>query len=180
MKYYPEEEIVQMKQNGYESLTIEKAQLIQSRADILISEICEAFKRVKLEEGIGLNEAQGIDDYEDQDSCKMLREKDEKEDWSKISVQELNRCYSSLSFFDKKGMRFHLPAFMIADIKDQYEYGLAFNLTNLNEYSENQYSGLSPEERTVVKKFLEYMSEDEEYLFERPTIQQALVGYWSR
>lgn len=180
MKYYSEEEIVQMKQNGFESITIDKALKIQYRADMLISEICESFKSVKLEEGIGLNEAQGIDDYKDKASCEELREKDEKEDWSKIPVNELNRCYSSLSFFDQKGMRFHLPAFMITDIKDQYQYGLAFELTHLNEYSENQYSGLSPQERTVVKKFLEYMSEDEEYSFEWPNIQRALEGYWSK
>ena len=51
MKYYSEEEIIQMKQNGFESITIDSARKIQHRADVLISEICEAFKSVKLEEG---------------------------------------------------------------------------------------------------------------------------------
>lgn len=180
MKYYSEEEINQMKQNGFESITIDKAREFQHRAEVLISEIYEAFNSVKLQEGIGLNEAQGIDDYKDKASCEKLRQQDEKEDWSKIPVNELNRCYSSLSFFDQKGMRFHLPAFMIADIKDQYQQGLAFELIHLNEYSENQYSGLSSQERTVVRKFLKYMSEDEEYSFEWPNIQRVLEGYWSK
>jgi len=36
-----------------------------NKKEILINQIKEAFSNVTLENGIGLNEAQGIDDYED-------------------------------------------------------------------------------------------------------------------
>ena len=180
MKYYSEADIEQMRKNGYEAVTIEKARKIQMCADMLISEICGTFKGVKLKDGVGLNEAQGLDDYEDKTTCKKLRGKDEKDEWQKIPPKELNRCNSSLSFFDPKGMRFHLPAFMIADIKDEFDYGMAFCLSDLSDYSEKQFSILAPEERKVVKLFLEYMCKNEEYSFEWPNIQRSVEAYWSK
>ena len=56
-----------------------------------------------------MRHGQGLDDdYEDAATCEALRLTDEKDDWSKIAVADLNQCYSSLSFFDAEGMRFHL------------------------------------------------------------------------
>ena len=104
MKYYSDDDIREMKKNGYESMTIEKAQNIKLPADALISEIIKTFKDVKLQGGIGLNEAQGLDDYEDKATLIKLKRKDEKDNWQKIQTKELNRCNSSLSFFDPKGM----------------------------------------------------------------------------
>jgi len=82
----------------------------------LIKNIHDAFKDVKLEDGIGLWEAQGYDDRLSNLECKKLRAKDEINDWTKIPVIHLYQCSSSLSFFDAKGMRFHLPIFLLLDI----------------------------------------------------------------
>jgi hypothetical protein len=79
------------------------------------SHIREAFHGVTLGNGIGLLEGQGLDDYEDEATRKAYRERDEKHDWERIPVEALNRCQSSLSFFDAEGMRFHLPAFIRLD-----------------------------------------------------------------
>jgi hypothetical protein len=57
-----------------------------------------------------VSQAQAIDDYEDEATCGRHLQDDEKEDWSRIPIEGLNRCNSSLSFFDAEGMRFHLPA----------------------------------------------------------------------
>ena len=130
MEYYSDEDIARMKGNGYEAITINYARKIQAKADALIKIIRYAFLDVKLEEGIGLLQAQGIDDYESEDKCQKLRAQDELNDWGNISSEKLNKCYSSLSFFDSKGMKFHLPAYMIADIKNQYDFGLAFDPVN--------------------------------------------------
>ena len=81
----------------------------------LISEIKEAFKNVLLDGGIGLSEADAIDGYRDETLKAACRAKDEKLDWNSIPSCELNNYYTSLNFFDAKGMRFHLPAFMISD-----------------------------------------------------------------
>jgi len=72
----------------------------------------KAFAGVVLGNGIGLHEAQAIDDYQPSTIQKKLRQKDEKESWKRLEPNELQQCYSSLCFFDTKGMRFHLPAYM--------------------------------------------------------------------
>jgi hypothetical protein len=82
----------------------------------LIANIQNAFKNIKLEDGVGLWEAQGIDDYADEKTMAELKKKDERNDWDKIPYKDLAFCYSSLSFFDAKGMRFCLPKFLIFDL----------------------------------------------------------------
>lgn len=79
----------------------------------LIKKINKAFKDIKLEEGVGLWEAQGLDDRLNTIACKKLRAKDEKEEWNKIPLLHLYQCSSSVSFFDAKGMRFHFPIFLL-------------------------------------------------------------------
>src|SRR5688500_17196676 len=86
-------------------------------SEALCDLIREAFAGVKLGNGIGLQEAQGIDDYADKETCARYRAGDEKEDWTRIPAEELSRCNSSLSFFDAEGMRFHLPAFLVAELQ---------------------------------------------------------------
>ena len=76
-----------------------------------------AFQGVTLGKGVGLRQGQGLDDYADERTLASYRAQDEKHDWSAIPVADLDRCYSSLSFFDADGMRFHLPAYLIADLE---------------------------------------------------------------
>ncbi|MBP9068432.1 MAG: hypothetical protein KBG47_02925 [Bacteroidia bacterium] len=144
----------------------------------LISSITSAFKDAKLEDGIGLTEANAIDDHKDKSFRDECRKNDEKENWQTIPSSALNDYYSSLSFFDAKGMRFHLPAFMIAEVKGEYRFGMSFALTHLSQYSKLQFTLLSKEQRDAVKLFLEYLSEHLEYEFEKPTIKAAIEDYW--
>ena len=178
MKYYSVDDISEMKTNGYESKTIKEAQNINLPADILISKIIETFKDVKLKGGVGLNEAQGLDDYADKETLIELNRKDEKDNWQKIPSKELNRCHSSLSFFDQNGMRFHLPAYMIVDIKDEYDFDMAFHLIDLSNYSREQLSALLPKEKKVISLFLEYIYDKEEYRYNKSEIQKSLETYW--
>ena len=59
-----------------------------------------AFQGVTLGDGVGLRQGQGLDDYADERTLASHRVQDEKHDWSAIPVADLDRCYSSLSFFD--------------------------------------------------------------------------------
>ena len=143
--------------------------------------IREAFAGVNLGNGVGLNQAQGLDDYEDAAACARYREGDEKDDWSRIPVAELNRCYSSLSFFDAEGMRFHLPAYLIADIQGTYDFGMAFCLSHSTDFDRyDRYFGLlSSAQRGAVRAFLLHILDDPNYEFDRPDILIALYGYWT-
>jgi hypothetical protein len=146
----------------------------------LISEIQDAFRDVVLEDGIGLSEADAIDSYMDSVSRAACRTKDEKKNWNKISSELLNQYYNSLSFFDAKGMRFHLPAFMIAEINGEYRFGMSFPLAHLSDYSKSQFVLLTEKQKQVVKQFLNYIFESPDYEFERHEILRAIESYWSK
>jgi hypothetical protein len=60
--------------------------------------IGEAFEGVLLGDGVGLYQAQGIDDNECEEVRQSYRLRDEKHDWHRITSENLNKCYSSLSF----------------------------------------------------------------------------------
>jgi hypothetical protein len=175
-------DIDEMKARGFDRATSEAARLGMERGKVADS-ICEmihtAFAGVTLGNGIGLQQAQGIDDYEDEETCAKWRLEDEKEGWARISSHRLNVCNSSLSFFDADGMRFHLPAYLIADLKGEYRFGMAFCLTHLSDYKEQQFSLLSADQRRVVREYLRFIFEEPDHEFERPHIERALLGFWN-
>jgi hypothetical protein len=148
--------------------------------DIVIHEIEKAFLDVKLENGIGLWEAQAIDDYESVVAQKLARNKDEKENWQKFTISTLNRCNSSLSFFDAKGMRFHLPAFIIASINNIDILDPIFHLTHLSSYSKKQLSSLNSTQRKAIITYLKWCLTDDDYEFEHSSIETALKLYWEK
>ncbi len=144
----------------------------------LIQLITKTFEGVNLKEGIGLSQAGAIDDYETDEVNAACREKDEKENWIRISSADLNKYYSSLSFFDAKGMRFHLPAYMIAELKGEYFFGMAFALTHLSDYPKTQFAELNLKQRQAVREFLFWLSANEDYDYNKPHIERALRDYW--
>jgi hypothetical protein len=109
-----------------------------------------------------------------------MQKKDEKYNWNTITSDALNQFNCSLSYFDAKGMKFHLPAFMIADIRGEYRFGMIFVLTGLSDYSKSQFALLTPKQREVVKLFLDYLLDDPNYEFEKPAIKLAIENYWSK
>lgn len=173
-------DLEEMRARGYDPLTIEAARETYERgrvADQLITRILDAFNAVTLGNGVGLREAQGLDEYADEETCAAYRKSDEKEDWTRISVDELNQCNSSLSFFDPEGMRFHLPAFMIAELRGDYNFGMAFSLTQ-GDYT-RYFSALHPTQRLIVREFLLFLQDDPNYQFDRVHIEKALQEYWT-
>ena len=140
-------------------------------------EITSAFLGVCLGKGIGLWEAQAIDDYETREIQNSNRERDQKLDWRLLDYSDLQRCHSSLSFFDADGMRFHLPAFIIGSIRKEVDDPL-FHLIQLDEYSISKLKTLSNIQRKSVVMYLKWCLEDEDYIFHHPTIRRALNEYW--
>ena len=132
----------------------------------LIQKIRIAFKDVELEDGIGLWEAQGLDDYADAKIISELRAKDERNNWDDIPYKDISYCQSSLSFFDAIGMRFCLPKFLMFDIlgeKLYQEQGISapdvtFTLSyNPNdEYQKIRFSLFNSQQIECVIDFLEY------------------------
>ncbi|MFN0017358.1 MAG: DUF6714 family protein [Pirellulaceae bacterium] len=116
-------DIEKMRENGYDRSTIVEAEARLSqchRADELINLVRDAFAGVELEDGVGLRESDGIDDYAGPEELKRLRAIDEKQDWQKIPADLLGQCNAAPSFLDAKGMRFHTPAFLVAELKGEF------------------------------------------------------------
>ena len=144
----------------------------------VIDLIRAAFKGVVLGNGIGLREAQGLDDYADQATCQAYRDRDEKLHWEAIPAEEMNRCYSSLSFFDAEGMRFHLPAFMIADLEGLLGVDPVFHLSQVPEFDSVRFNLLSPPQRAAVREYLLFVKSDPNYACDVPHIERSLENYW--
>jgi hypothetical protein len=144
----------------------------------VIEKIRAAFSNVLLEDGIGLWEAQGIDDYEDESVCAQYREKDEKEDWTKIPPDVLLHCHSSLSFFDPKGMRFHLPAFLIGELNGTVPMETHFHLIELDDFKMDKFSLLSTDQKSAVVAFLRELLKDPDSFFDETLY--ALENYWTK
>jgi len=94
--------------------------------DELILEIQNAFKDIKLEDGIGMYESNCIDDYDLPDSPKYILEKkkDERENWEKLLPFFLSPeipvgflLVGRWGYMDAKGKRFVLPALLIQELE---------------------------------------------------------------
>ncbi len=131
----------------------------------LILEITNAFKDVKLGNGIWLQEGNTIDDYADDKTIAECKKIDERKNWKNISSESLNKYNSALSFFDAEAMRFHLPAFMIADIKWEYIiWNIIFYLTDLHSldsYSLKKMVLLNKKQKLSVAHYLQWIKETE-------------------
>lgn len=147
----------------------------EARVAVLIK---NAFRGVTLGNGVGLLQGQGLDDYADSDTLAEYRSQDEKDDWSRIPVDALTRCQSSLSFFDAEGMCFYLPAFLIADIEGTLGQEVVFYLTYFDDRAQSRFELLSAVQRHAVREFLLLRATDTIFEFERRQIEKALEAYW--
>ena len=145
--------------------------------DRVLELVRSAFRGVTLGNGVGLRQGQGLDDYADKRTLASYRAQDEKYDWSAIPVAELDRCYSSLSFFDAEGMRFHLPAYLVADLKGALQTAnVVFHLVCT---AQGEFDLLSKTQREAVRQFLLLRLSDNHRDFYHPKIKAALTDYWS-
>ena len=120
----------------------------------LIHTIQQAFSGVTLGNGIGLSEGNAMDDYAPAEECARCRKQDEQTHWHKIPVELLNQYYVALCYFDPEGMRFHLPAFLIADLQGQFRFDLVYTFIHLDEYKEQQFSLLNAQQKQAVAQYL--------------------------
>ena len=170
-----------MRDRGFDASVIAEQLELAKRGEILetlVVATAEAFAEVALGSGIGLLEANGLDDYANKETLAAYRDEDEKYDWRAIPRERLNQYSSSLSFFDAEGMRFHLPAFLIADMRGNYAFDLVYNLTQ-STLLEDQCALLTESQRKVVRKYLQFAEEEEDHEFDREHIQRALESYWA-
>ena len=164
--------------SGYDSQIISELYYIYERgekADQLVNNIKCAFRGVKLNEGIGLMQAQALSDFQVEEIAYDLREHDEKVSWEKITSSKLLECRGALFFFDAKGMKFHLPAFMCSELRGDHEYRLVGILTTDFEL----FSEFDQQQKEVVGKFLSFLNVQPEYKdYDNQKIESAIQEFW--
>jgi hypothetical protein len=79
----------------------------------LIAYIDAAFDGVTLEDGKDIYEAQSDDDYGNPDEL-ALSDVAERENWRLVPHEDLHRRFWGVTFLDTKGLRFYMPAIMLA------------------------------------------------------------------
>lgn len=146
----------------------------------LIHTIQQAFSGVTLGNGIGLSEGNAMDDYAPAEERAGCRKQDEHIHWHRIPVELLNQYYVALCYFDPEGMRFHLPAFLIADLQGQFRFDLVYTFIHLDEYKEQQFSLLSAQQKQAVAQYLRWICTDPSHYTtaeDTVAIDQALL-FW--
>lgn len=149
-----------------------------SEEERLLKLIREAFQGVTLGGGVGLREGRGLDMYVSAEELAEMRSEDEQQNWANISWEDLNRYSGSLCFFDAEGMRFHLPAFLIADLEGTFNGDL---VSLLSGGGDRYFALLSDSQRLAVREYLLFLGQSSEEChqeLDRPQIEEALSKQW--
>ncbi|UIR57534.1 hypothetical protein LZQ00_06865 [Sphingobacterium sp. SRCM116780] len=129
----------------------------------LINKINQAFVNVHLEDGIGMYEADCIDDYLQPTDIEYItwKAKDERVDWQKLLPiflsDEIHKRFNSScwTFMDAKGKRFILPCFLLQELeKPDTDNPIYFALTYAHNFDD--FRILNPEQIGVIIDFLNY------------------------
>ncbi len=142
-------------------------------------EIRSAFRGVQLGEGIGLMEGQALDNWCTKEEQQAARDKDEQYHWENISADRLRAYESSLSFLDAEGMRFHLPAFMLAEMDGTLSLGIEFTLTHA-PYLPEKFSLLDNAQRHAIRRLLDYMKDRKTLCVDQEEINRSIELYWAK
>ena len=144
----------------------------------VIDEIRNAFRRVRLGDGVGLYEGGALDDWADDATCRAARIRDERELWEAIPKERLVTHHDAICFLDAEGMRFHLPAFMIAELNGA-QVSCIFHLTELSDWARGKLALLNPQQRQAVREFLLFVLDEQDYWHHRKQIKKSLSEYWN-
>ncbi|HMQ62540.1 MAG TPA: hypothetical protein PKE06_17815 [Flavilitoribacter sp.] len=150
----------------------------------LLSLISEAFSGVHLEDGVSLHKTIYLDNYGDiSEEVARAIENDERHDWQKLvhDPEFLNvHGIGGISFFDAKGLRFHLPAYLTVAITHPVEEvtdSLLFTLTAKSDYNVNRLEILDASMKACIAEVLGYLRTLPEFEFDWKKIDAVLPFY---
>ena len=144
------------------------------KLDSLITEIENAFTGSVLGDGTGLFEAQGLDDYASKQELAELRNKDEHADWRCIEIESLNRCYAAITFMNARGFVFHLSAFLIAELNDNFPYDFIGRLYSPHHHGSNWMALLTDLQKSTVASVLAFIADHPDFASDQNEITIAL------
>lgn len=173
-------DIAEMRARGYDRTTIAEAEgwLVKCHeADALIEMVRQAFSRVQLEDGIGLREACGLDDYAGPEELKRLRAMDEKHDWQRITAELLTQANAAPSFLDAQGMLFHTPAFIVAELSGEFHHDFIDRLIDGSYMARDFPRLLTTEQRKAIIACIRFYGSIPHFLYEPDRIASAVKRF---
>ena len=150
----------------------------------VIEEITRAFDGVSREDGVTLHEAIALDDYATDDEQAAARALDTETRWQDVPNLDIENGCFALAFFDAKGFRYYIPAYMIWTLRYYDTSSSAssdftlYALSPDSEYNLSRFQLLTPLESAAVCAFLHYMAANDEG--NENDARKALNGYWGR
>jgi hypothetical protein len=155
----------------------------------LISTIEEAFDGAQQPQDITLHVAEAHD-YYDYEHDEQHRQKDFMGRWQDVPIEHIEKCQAALSFVDKIGMKFYLPAYMTWYLKN---FGTSAMLTDhtlyslhnhakdnqLAEYHKERFSLFTAEQLRACALFVKFCANDSTNFTDTYFAQKSYEGYWA-
>jgi hypothetical protein len=132
------------------------------------------------EDGGSLREADVIDDYGTPEDRQLARAQDELEEWTRIPDELIDRYGWSLSFFDAKGMQFHLPAFMRFALR-HYKHSDSASINGtiwILGTTDERFRFFTSVQRAAVRQFLKFMAFNGGRWVDSRNARRALEDVW--
>lgn len=154
----------------------------------LIAFIEQAFDGVEQPKQLTLHVAEAHDDY-DYDNDAQHRRKDHTGRWQDIPTEHIKQYQSALSYLDKVGMRYYLPAYMIwylrnlDDPDEVWSDNTLYTLDHhpksksLHAYHLERFSLFSKQQLKACALFIKYCAENQDYV-DGEFAQKKYDRYW--
>ncbi len=150
----------------------------------------KAFDGVSQPEEITLHVAEAHDAYDYQHD-QQHREKDFFGRWQDVPETHIQECQSALSFVDKIGMRFYLPAYMIWYLRNYktdkvWSEHTLYSLDNhpnnqaLSAYYKERFSLFSPEQLRACALFVKFCAHDTSGFIDSDFAKKKFERHWSK
>ncbi|MFM2096780.1 MAG: hypothetical protein RIS70_3904 [Planctomycetota bacterium] len=148
----------------------------------LIEQIRDAFRDVRLGNGVSLREANVIDDYGTEAERADARRQDELDDWTAVPDEQIDESPDALHFLDNEGRHYYLPAFMVFALRYHGKRSSRSPETLLNqlgnvEKTDELRSLISPRQCDAVVAFLDHMRAEADDADEAHHLELA-KAYW--
>jgi hypothetical protein len=172
--------IERLKDEGYDVWTISQwerwLQLLPKMVDS-VTRLRSAFRDAELGDGVGLFEANGLDDYASDAELARLRQLDERSSWESIDAKSLNQYCSAPSFFDPQGFVFHLPAFLIAELNDNHEFGFIERIIEKRPQIGSWIELLTPQQADALVVVLLLVKQHPDYFNDARKFDHAIARF---
>jgi hypothetical protein len=156
----------------------------------LIQIIEMAFDGVPQPQDITLHVAEAHDNY-DYDLDIKHRQSDFIGRWQDVPTEHIEKCQAALSYVDKIGMRFYLPAFMVWILKNfgsprisaehtLYTLDDHSNSKDLVEYHKEQFSLFTSAQLRACALFVKFCANDTTDFTDSYFAEKSYQRYWAR